>query len=235
MVSLILLILVSYIIGAIPFAYIIGKIFKGIDIREYGSGNLGSTNAFRVLGAPLGIMVQILDIAKGLAVVLILSTCFYHNLPFRNITPFEDITVLKIIAGVSAVIGHTFSVFVGFKGGKGINTALGMLISLSPIDVSISAGFFILILLFSGYVSLGSVVASFLFPIVMFIRENIFNVEIYGYKTLIFFSIAVSILLIYNHRSNIKRLLYGNENRFENLWIFRWFYIKAPLSRKIKS
>jgi glycerol-3-phosphate acyltransferase PlsY len=213
----------------------IGKVFKGIDIREYGSGNLGSTNAFRVLGIPLGIMVQILDIAKGLIVVLIISTSFFHNLPFRNVTPFEDLTVLKIIAGISAVIGHTFSVFVGFKGGKGINTALGMLISLSPVDVSISVGFFVIILLFSGYVSLGSVVASFLFPIVMFIRENIFNVEIYGYKTLIVFSIAVSLLLIYNHRSNIKRLLYGNENRFENLWVFRWFYIKAPLSRKKKT
>jgi len=235
MFSLLLLILLSYLIGSIPFAYIIGKLFKGIDIRQYGSGNLGSTNAFRVLGVPLGILVQVLDITKGLAVVLILSTGFYNHLPFRNITPFEDLTVLKIIAGISAVIGHTFSVFVGFKGGKGINTALGMLISLSPVDVSISAGFFIIILLFSGYVSLGSVVASFIFPITMFIRENIFNVEIYGYKTLIVFSVAVSVLLIYNHRSNIKRLLYGNENRFENLWIFRWFYIKAPLSRRSKS
>ena len=90
MISLLILILLSYLIGAIPFAFIIGKIFKGIDIREYGSGNLGSTNAIRVLGIPLGIMVQILDIAKGLVVVLILSTGFYHNLPFRNITPFED-------------------------------------------------------------------------------------------------------------------------------------------------
>jgi glycerol-3-phosphate acyltransferase PlsY len=232
MLSLILLIVVSYLVGSVPFAFIIGKLFKGIDVREYGSGNLGSTNAFRVLGIPLGIMVQILDIAKGLTVVLLLSTFFYHNLPFRNITPFEDITVLKIIAGVSAVLGHTFSVFVGFKGGKGINTAVGMLLSLSPIDVSISAGFFIVILLFSGYVSLGSVVASFIFPVTMFIRENIFKVEIYGYKTLIVFSIALSVLLIYNHRSNIKRLLYGNENRFENLWLFRWFYIKAPLSDK---
>ena len=197
MLSLILLIIVSYLIGSIPFAYIIGKLFKDIDIREYGSGNLGSTNAFRVMGIPLGMLVQILDIAKGLIVVMSVSTFFYHNLPFRNITPFEDITVLKIIAGVSAVLGHTFSAFVGFKGGKGINTALGMLISLSPVDVSISCGFFVIILLFSGYVSLGSVVASFIFPIAMFIRENIFDVEIYGYKTLIFFSIAVSILLIY--------------------------------------
>jgi glycerol-3-phosphate acyltransferase PlsY len=152
MLSLILLIIVSYLIGSIPFAYIIGKLFKDIDIREYGSGNLGSTNAFRVMGIPLGMLVQILDIAKGLIVVMSVSTFFYHNLPFRNITPFEDITVLKIIAGISAVLGHTFSAFVGFKGGKGINTALGMLISLSPVDVSISCGFFVIIFLFSGYV-----------------------------------------------------------------------------------
>ena len=230
--SLILLILVSYLIGSIPFALIVGKIFKRIDIRRHGSGNLGSTNAMRVLGIPLGIIVQVLDIAKGLLVVLLLSKFFYHNLPFQNITPFEDITVLKIIAGISAVIGHTFSVFAGFRGGKGINTALGMLISLSPVDVSISIGFFVLVLLSSGYVSLGSIVASFMFPTVMFIRENIFKVEIYGYKTLIFFSIAVSILLIYNHRANIKRLLYGSESRVDKLWLIRIFYIKAPFRRK---
>ncbi|MCE1165981.1 MAG: glycerol-3-phosphate 1-O-acyltransferase PlsY [Bacteroidetes bacterium] len=232
MFSLVFLILLSYLAGAIPFAYVIGKLFKGIDIRKYGSGNLGSTNAFRVLGIGYGILVQLLDIGKGLFVVLVLSHIMYDHLPFSNVTPFEDITLIKIIAGVSAVIGHTFSVFVGFKGGKGINTALGMLISLSPVEVSVSAGFFILILLSSGYVSLGSIVASFVFPMTMFIRENIFNVEIYGYKTLIFFSIAVSIFLIYNHRSNIKRLLYGNENRFEKLWKIRWFYIKAPLRNK---
>jgi acyl phosphate:glycerol-3-phosphate acyltransferase len=232
MLYLLSLILVSYFVGAIPFAYLVGKIFKNVDLRKHGSGNLGSTNAFRVLGTPLGIFVQILDIAKGLIVVLLLSTFFYHNLPFRNLTPFDDITVLKIIAGISAVIGHTFSIFMGFKGGKGINTALGMLISLSPVDVSISLGFFLLVLISSGYVSLGSVVASFMFPMVMFIRENIFEVEIYGYNTLIFFSIAVSGLLIYNHRSNIKRLLVGTENRFENLWLIRIFKIKAPFAKK---
>ena len=228
MLSLILLIITSYIIGSIPFAYIIGKIFKNIDISKKGSKNLGSTNAFRILGIPLGILIQALDIGKGLIVVLLFSNFFYHNLPFQNYTPFDDITVLKIIAGVSAVLGHTFSVFTSFKGGKGINTALGMLISLSPVDVSISLGFFLIVLLSSGYVSLGSVVASFLFPMVMFIRENIFNVEIYGYKTLIFFSIAISIFLIYNHRENIKRLLTGKESRFDKLWVIRWFDIRAP-------
>ncbi|MCX6161378.1 MAG: glycerol-3-phosphate 1-O-acyltransferase PlsY [Ignavibacteriae bacterium] len=228
MLSLFLLILASYLIGAIPFAFIIGKIFKGVDIRQYGSGNLGSTNAFRTLGIPSGILVQILDVAKGFIVVLFISNLFYDNLPFRNVTPFDDFTLIKIIAGVSAIIGHTFSVFVGFKGGKGINTALGMFIALTPVDTSISAGFFILILLSSGYVSLGSIVASFTFPVTMFIRENIFKVEIYGYKTLIFFSIVVSLFLIYNHRANIKRLLIGTESRFDKLWLIRIFKIKAP-------
>jgi glycerol-3-phosphate acyltransferase PlsY len=231
MLNLISLIIVSYLIGAIPSALIVSKLFKKIDIRNFGSGNLGSTNAFRVLGIPLGILVQILDVSKGLLVVLLFSNFFYHKLPFENYTPFDDIVILKIIAGVCAVLGHTFSLFVNFKGGKGINTALGMLISLAPVDVSISVGFFLLVLLSSGYVSLGSVIASIIFPTTMFIRENLFNVEIYGYKTLIFFSIGVSLLLIYNHRSNIKRLLYGSENRFENLWIIRIFRIKAPLHK----
>ncbi len=231
MLNLISLIIVSYLIGSFPTALIVGKIFKKIDIRKFGSGNLGSTNAFRTLGIPLGILVQLVDIAKGLIVVLLVSKFFYTQLPFENWTPFEDITVLKIIAGISAVLGHTFSVFVKFKGGKGINTALGMLISLAPIDVSISVGFFIVILLSSGYVSLGSVIASFVLPTSMFIRQNIFDVNIYGYKTLIFFCIANSALLIYNHRENIKRLLYGNENRFDKLWLIRIFKIKAPFGK----
>lgn len=174
-----------------------------------------------------------MDIAKGLVVVLVVTEFFYSHLPFTNYTPFEDITVANIIAGVSAIIGHTYSVFAGFKGGKGINIALGVLISLSPVDVGISIGFFVLTVLSSGYVSLGSIVASFVFPLMMFIRENFFKVNISGYNTLIFFSIAVSVLLIYNHRENIKRLLYGNENRFEKLWLIRIFKIKAPLGKLI--
>ncbi|MDZ4712704.1 MAG: glycerol-3-phosphate 1-O-acyltransferase PlsY [bacterium] len=231
MINLIGIIFVSYLIGAFPSALIVGKLFRRIDIRKFGSGNLGSTNAFRTLGIPLGILVQSMDIAKGLIAVLFVTSFFYHNLPFANHTPFEDLTILKIIAGISAVIGHTFSVFVNFKGGKGINTALGMLISLAPVEVGVSVGFFILTVISSGYVSLGSIVASFFFPVVMFIRENIFKVDIYGYNTLIFFSIGISLLLIYNHRQNIKRLLYGNENRFDKLWLIRIFKIKAPFGK----
>ncbi len=235
MLSLISLIIVSYLIGSIPNAYIIGKLFKNVDLRRHGSGNLGATNAFRILGVKLGVIVQILDVAKGLIVVLCVSPFFFNNLPFANHTPFADITLIKIIAGVSAVVGHTFSIFVSFKGGKGINTALGMLISIAPIESTIAVAVFILILLASGYVSLGSIIASFIFPTTMFIRENIFNVEIYGYKTLIVFSIITAAFIIYNHRSNIKRLLYGNENRFEKLWKIRIFNIKAPFKKKAVS
>ncbi|MCB0722904.1 MAG: glycerol-3-phosphate 1-O-acyltransferase PlsY [Ignavibacteriae bacterium] len=223
------LLIASYLVGSIPFALIIGKVFKGIDVRNYGSGNLGSTNAIRTLGLPLGLLVQILDIAKGLVVVLIVSTFFYDVLPFKNQTPFEDITLIKIMAGSAAVIGHTFSVFANFKGGKGINTGLGVFISLAPVDVLLTVGVFLLILISSGYVSLGSIIAAVFLPIIMFIRENFFDVGIYGYNTLIFFTIAVSVFIIYNHRTNIKRLLYGNENQFKNLWLIRLFKIKTPL------
>ena len=104
MLNLIGIIIASYLLGSIPSALIVGKLFKKIDIRNYGSGNLGSTNAFRVLGIPLGILVQAMDISKGLIAVLVVSNFFYHNLPFTNYTPFDDITVLKIIAGLSAVL-----------------------------------------------------------------------------------------------------------------------------------
>jgi glycerol-3-phosphate acyltransferase PlsY len=231
MLSLIIVIILSYLIGSIPSALILGKLFRKTDIRKHGSKNLGSTNAFRVLGWKIGLLVQIIDIAKGVVATLLISKLFYGALPFENRTPFEDITIVQIIAGISAVVGHVWTVFAGFRGGKGINTAAGMLISLAPIDAGISIGVFIIVLIFSGYVSLGSIAAAFAFPSVMFIRENIFKVDIDGYHTLIYFSIAVCVFLIYNHRANIKRLLYGEENRFENWWKVRCIKISAPFKR----
>lgn len=232
MLSLLVVILLSYLVGSIPTALIIGKRFKGIDPRKFGSGNLGSTNAFRVLGWKLGMLVQFIDFNKGVIATLFISKIFYGALPFENHTPFQDITLVQIIAGLSAVLGHVFSVFVNFKGGKGINTAGGMLVSLAPIDAGLSIGVFILVLISSGYVSLGSVTAAFAFPTIMFIRENLFKVDIYGYHTLIYFSIAVALFLLYNHRTNIARLLRGEENRFEKWWKFRAIKIEAPFKRK---
>lgn len=232
MLYLLIVILLSYLVGSFPTALVVGKLFKRIDIRRFGSKNLGSTNAFRVLGWKLGVLVQLLDISKGFIATLLITKLFYGALPFENRTPFQDITVVQLIAGISAVIGHVWTVFAGFKGGKGINTATGMLLSLAPIDTTISIGIFILVLVFSGYVSLGSISAAFAFPSTMFIRENLFGVDIDGYHTLIYFSIVVCIFLIYNHRANIKRLMYGEENRFEKWWKVRWIKIEAPFKRK---
>ncbi len=234
MLYLFIVIVLSYLVGSFPTALVFGKLFKGIDVREHGSKNMGSTNAFRVLGWKVGVLVQLVDIAKGFIATLLISKLFYGNLPFENRTPFQDITIVQLIAGISAIIGHVWTVFAGFKGGKGINTTAGMLLSLAPIDATIAIGIFILVLTFSGYVSLGSIIAAYSFPSAMFIRENFFGVEIDGYHTLIYFSLAVCIFLTYNHRANIKRLMYGEENRFEKWWKVRWIQIDAPFKRKKK-
>ncbi|MGE3801118.1 MAG: glycerol-3-phosphate 1-O-acyltransferase PlsY [Candidatus Kapaibacterium sp.] len=215
------IIIVAYLLGAIPSALVIGKLFFGIDIREKGSGNMGSTNTFRTIGWKAGLAVQILDILKGVAAVVIARIVFSGNLPFPNMTPFEDITIVSVIAGIAAVIGHVWTIFGKFRGGKGINTALGMLIAITPIEVAIAIGIFVLVLLASGYVSLGSMIAAASLPTTMFVRHTIFGVEIQGYHTLLFFIIGLAGFLIFTHRSNIRRLLRGSENRFNKFWLFR--------------
>jgi acyl phosphate:glycerol-3-phosphate acyltransferase len=235
MISLLIVIVLSYFVGSFPTAMLAGKYFKGVDPRKFGSKNMGSTNAMRVLGWKVGLVVQIIDVGKGVLATLVISKIFYGALPFENVTPFEDITVVKILAGVAAVIGHTWTIFAGFNGGKGINTTAGVLVSLAPLDATISIGVFILVVLSSGYVSLGSLSGAFAFPIVLFLRENIFKVDVDGYHTLVYFSLGVALLLSYNHRANIKRLLTGTENRFEKWWKIRVIKIKAPFSRYRKD
>ncbi len=215
------IIVVAYLLGAIPSALIIGKLFFGVDIRQKGSGNMGSTNTFRTFGWKAGLAVQLIDIAKGIAAVSVARMVFTGNLPFPNMTPFEDVTIVSVIAGIAAVIGHVWTVFGGFRGGKGINTALGMLIAITPIEVAIAIGIFLLVLLASGYVSLGSMIAAASLPTTMFVRHTIFGVEIQGYHTLLFFIIGLAGFLIFTHRSNIERMLQGRENRFNKLWVFR--------------
>lgn len=219
MLSLVFVVIASYLIGSIPFGIIISKHFRGFDIRTKGSGNIGSTNAFRVLGWKLGLTVQVLDLAKGLGAVL-LATYLFNGLPFHNATPFEDITVFRLIAGCSAILGHVYTVFAGFRGGKGISTAAGMLIGVAPIEIAVVAGIFLLVVFLSGYVSLGSIIAAIMFPTTMFIRENAFGAHIVGYSTLIVFAIALAVFLIYTHRANIKRLIEKREHRFDRLRIF---------------
>lgn len=218
---LILIAILSYFVGSIPTAVIISKKFFGFDIREKGSGNMGSTNAFRVLGWKWGLTVQILDILKGIFAVVVIAGFLGNELAIPNATTFEDLTLIKIMSGIFAVLGHIFSAFVGFRGGKGINTAAGMLLGIAPIDVGVALFFFLIAVAFSGYISLGSILAAFTLPSSMIFRYNILHDSIPGYNTLVYFFVGLFVLIVYTHRSNLKRLITGTENKFPKLQIFR--------------
>ena len=221
LLRLLIIIVQSYLIGSIPTALIVSKKFFGMDIREHGSGNMGSTNVFRVLGWKWGLLVQLADIAKGLIAVLLVALFFETQMPFANRTPFEDATVVQFIAGLSAVLGHMFSAFAGFRGGKGINTSVGMLIAIAPIEVAVAAGIFFLLLFASGYVSLGSIVAAISVPSTIAIRHNILGVQIEGYQVVVHACLLLACIVIWAHRKNIQRLWRGTENRFTKLQLLK--------------
>ncbi len=192
-------------LGSIPTSIIVGKIVKGIDIRQYGSGNAGATNVFRVLGWKPGVVVMLIDIGKGAV-----ATLYASQLVFAEGLPFS--VYLKILAGLAAVFGHIWTVFAGFRGGKGVGTAAGMLFALYPIAGLICLAIFLIIAFSTRYVSLASISAAISLPIVLLIMSNVFHklVEL----PLMIFSFFIALLIIYTHRSNIKRLIAGTENRF---------------------
>jgi glycerol-3-phosphate acyltransferase PlsY len=225
MLSLGIVVLLSYLIGSIPTSIIVSKITHGIDIRNHGSGNAGGTNVIRVLGLSAGLFVIAFDIFKGYVATMFIPKLMFDPIPFNNRTPFEDYTVVQIIAGCAGILGHIWTVFGGFRGGKGIATAGGVLLGLAPIEVLVSLIIFGVVFLISRYVSLGSISAAIAFPLVMLVRHNIFHAELDGYHTLIFFSIGISLLLVYSHRSNIKRLLEGAEHRLSG----------TPLMKKLRE
>jgi len=213
MLPLGIIIMLSYLVGSIPTSIIVSKLTHGIDIRNHGSGNAGGTNVIRVVGWKMGVLVIAIDIIKGYVATMLVTRLMYGPIPFNNRTPFEDITVIRIIAGCAAVLGHIWTAFSSFKGGKGIATAGGVLVALAPVELLVALGVFVLVFVLSRYVSLGSISAAVSFPLAMLFRHNIFHADLYGYHTLIFFSIGLSLLLVYTHRSNIKRLLEGTEHR----------------------
>ena len=213
MFLLAIIVIFSYLVGSIPSSIIISKAARGIDIREHGSGNAGGTNVMRVLGWKYGLLVIIMDALKGAVAVVLIARLFYGPLPFENVSPFDDFTLVQIIAGVSAVIGHIWTIFAGFKGGKGIATALGMLLMLITVEMLIAVGVFILVVTISRYVSLGSLLAAVSIPISLVLRENVFHVDISGYNTILPFVIFLTLLVIFTHRKNLVRLFNGTESR----------------------
>jgi len=213
MLLLAIIVILSYLVGSVPTSIIVSKAVRGIDIRNHGSGNAGGTNVMRVLGWKYGLMVILLDAIKGSFAVILIARLYFGPLPFENVFPFDDFTLVQIIAGISAVIGHIWTVFASFKGGKGIATALGMLSMLITVDMLIAVGIFTLVVLVSRYVSLGSIIAAISVPSTLYIRENLFNVDIPGYSTLFPFIIGVAALVIFTHRKNLVRLIHGNESK----------------------
>ncbi|MCD4788979.1 MAG: glycerol-3-phosphate 1-O-acyltransferase PlsY [Bacteroidales bacterium] len=201
--KLILSIISAYLIGSIPTSVWIGRMFYGVDVRTKGSKNAGATNTIRVLGYKAGIPVLIFDVLKGWFAVYIANYFWNESLTF------PDLLDLKIILAIAAVLGHIFPVYVGFKGGKGIATLFGIGIALFPEAALIVVGIFILVFIFTGYVSLSSIIASVSFPFV-----EILLLGHDEYITLIILSIAVGVFVPFIHRKNIKRLMNKEESKF---------------------
>jgi glycerol-3-phosphate acyltransferase PlsY len=218
MINLIIVILMSYVLGSIPTSIMLSKWRHGFDIRTKGSGNAGGTNVFRVLGWKSGLLVMTIDLFKGVAATVSIARLFWDpELPFYNRTPFDDFTVIQIICGAAAIIGHIWTMFAGFRGGKGIATGAGMLIGIAPTEFAVSFSLFVIVFYAWRFVSLASVTAAVAFPTSLFIRHNILSENITSYRTLIVFSLLVAILLIFSHRHNIKRLIEGTEGKITSL------------------
>jgi glycerol-3-phosphate acyltransferase PlsY len=196
-----LLIFTAYLIGSIPTALLISKSFFNIDIREYGSGNMGATNTFRILGPKFGTIVMLGDMLKG-----ILAVALYNLLPYYLTNEF-DRTNLMIGLGMAGVAGHIYPIWAQFRGGKGVATLFGMLLAIQPIVAVSCVGVFLSVLFLTRYVSLSSILAGIALPICVL---WIYNEKEVFYRV---FAVAVAALVILTHQKNISRLLRGNESR----------------------
>jgi len=203
-VTIITVVVVGYLLGSIPTGVWLGKALKGIDLRQHGSGSMGATNVFRVLGWKLAVLTLIIDVAKGFLAAFIASKI---NLGDIALLPRQ----LALIAGLTAIIGHLFPVFANFKGGKGIATGAGMLLYLVPLELGFAVLVFILTVLITRYVSLGSLLAS-AFLAAAIILERFYLGYPHG-DEMIVFVIILFLAVLFTHRSNIKRLINGNENK----------------------
>ncbi|SMO35095.1 glycerol-3-phosphate 1-O-acyltransferase PlsY [Fodinibius sediminis] len=213
MLALGVVILLSYLVGSIPSSIWVGRLVKGVDIRNHGSGNAGATNTFRLLGWRPGVSVLAIDFFKGFVSSLWISQLAYFIgtgpvslFPFWDVDPF-----LRIVCGVVAVLGHMFPLYSGFDGGKGMATAAGMLCGIEPVSVAITFGVFLIVMLSSRYVSLASLVAAFIYPLMLVMLRYGFGWAIDG--SILIFGAIVGLGIIVKHRGNIRRLLRGTENQ----------------------
>ncbi|MFO7722386.1 MAG: glycerol-3-phosphate 1-O-acyltransferase PlsY [Bacteroidales bacterium] len=194
---------VAYMIGSIPTAVWVGKVFHHVDVREHGSGNAGATNTIRVLGPATGIPVLVFDAFKGWIVIVL---AWYTNIFTHGSEPFIN---FQLSLGISAVLGHLFPLFAGFRGGKGVATLFGIVIGLYPIAFAIVALLFLIVFLLTRYVSLGSIFAALSFPFIVIFLLNTTS------PSLIMFSILIAVFIPLTHQKNIIRLIRGNESKMK--------------------
>lgn len=203
--SLVPIITLSYLVGSIPTALLMGRILKGVDVRNVGSGNVGAANTFRVLGPIPGVVCLLLDAGKGVLAVLVVAAIFSHTSPL-------SLTMTKILGGAVAISGHIFPVWIGFKGGKGVGTGAGVLFSLLPLEAAGAFLFFVLVVALTRYISLGSILAVIFMAVAILVEKYGFGLEVR--TEFIYLTIVLSVLILLTHRSNIKRLLEGTEGKF---------------------
>ncbi len=189
-------VLASYLVGAIPTSYLAGRLFRGLDLREHGSKNLGATNLYRVLGWRYAVPVGLFDIAKGAVPVLLFAP------------RISDSELVALGCGIAAILGHVYSVFVQFRGGKGVATAAGVMLGLTPLALGVAALVWVVLVALTGYVSVASIAAAAVFPAAVFLLEHPERPE------LLWLDVLVALAIIWLHRANIRRLLNGTENRF---------------------
>lgn len=193
--SLALALVLAYLLGAVPMSWLVARIAGGVDLRTEGSGNLGATNLYRVLGWKYALPAGLFDVAKGALPTLVLP-------PRVGPAPWIPLAV-----GAAAIVGHVFSIFVRFRGGKGVATAAGVVLALAPAPLLVSAGVWVTVLKVTGFVSLGSVLGAAAFPLAAWLigTANPYVVPVGG---------VLAAFIVYTHRSNIKRLIAGTEHRF---------------------
>ncbi len=202
MINALLISIIAYLFGSIPTAIIAGKILKGIDIREHGSGNAGATNVLRVLGWKAGLVVLMIDMLKGFVPVFWIAPLFA--------TP-DYVVYYQILAAIAAILGHIWTLFAGFKGGKGVGTSAGVFLGLAPWPLLSALAVFIVVVALTRYVSLGSLLAALAFLAGLLAERFVLNIPVPD--ILLYLGAIVVILIWYAHRENIKRLIAGNENK----------------------
>jgi len=201
MINLFLSLGLAYLVGSIPTSFIFTKIFTKLDIRKHGSGNVGATNVFRVVGKVPAIMVLVLDILKGVVAVTVIPNFLFNN----DIGVMMGLDLFKILLGMGAISGHVWSVFLKFKGGKGVATTAGVLLIIAPKILAGSALIWVVILAIFRIVSIASIAASIFIPV--------FSIIFYQSFSLVVFSIFLGIFGTYKHKANIKRLFRGEEKK----------------------